>query len=837
MIAVWLLLSATFAKAQTTTITGELKDSLTRESEPYATVRVYKSRGKNDKPLAMSVTDVDGKFEQKVTGQGRYYIVFSSMGRKEIVRRVELGNAPTLNLGTLLVQDDAKALEGVEVVAQKPLVKMETDKMSYDVQNDVDANTNTVLDMLRKVPMVTVDGQDNITVNGQNSFKVYVDGKPNVMFSASPSQIFKSMPASAVKSIEVITNPGAKYDAEGTGGVLNIVMNRASGQQKKMNGYNGNISVTGSNNGWRGGAFLSGQQGKLTYSANVMYNNGRNNGTETSIMRTGTDGSVMDYYQKGNTRMHFTMANLSLAYELDSMSNVSASLGLTDFNMKNDGHPTTSFSGGIYGQGFSYGNAMTMENAHSSFNGSIDYQRFLNRERTSSITLSYLFTASPQHDRNRRTYDPLPPEVTIPLTDLYSDASGRGTEHTVQADYTTPLSKSQTFNAGAKFIARRNSSDSKFYNVVSGEELYNAGNSVDYKNSQSILAAYSEYSATLGKLGAKAGLRYEHTWENVEFVLGAGENFKKHYGTLVPSASFTYNIAAATNLGINYNMRISRPGIGYLNPYIDRSNPTALSYGNPDLAVEKSHNVSLVFNTFTPKFMMNLTLGENFANNQIEQYSFLKDGTLNTTYGNIVRSRWTNFNTFMNYALTAKTRLMMNASFDYGDIRSDRLGERNHGWQANVFFGWQQTLPWDLKWSCFMGGMTKRYNLQGHTGGFNFFTTTLAKSFFNDRLDISLQFMSPFTGKMEMKQYSRGADFTQATKTTIRLHNIGLTVKWSFGNTKKQFQTHESKISNDFQEKKSGSQQMNGMGVGGTSIGMYRKPAERHPHNESAVFV
>lgn len=259
------------AHGQTSTISGVLLDSLTHEGEPYATIRVYKGK-KSETPVAMSVTAEDGKFSQKVTGQGSYIVSFTSMGRKEIVRRVQLTEAGgIIDLGNLLVQDDTKQLKGVEVVAQKPLVKMETDKMTYDVQSDNDVKTNTVLDMLRKVPMVTVDGQDNITVNGQGSFKVYVDGKPNVMFSSNPSQIFKAMPASAVKSIEVVTNPGAKYDAEGVGGVLNIVMNNADGKAKtKLNGYNGSIAATISNKGYRGSTFLSGQQGKLTYSANLM---------------------------------------------------------------------------------------------------------------------------------------------------------------------------------------------------------------------------------------------------------------------------------------------------------------------------------------------------------------------------------------------------------------------------------------------------------------------------------------------------------------------------------------------------------------------------------------
>ena len=256
------------AHGQTSTISGVLLDSLTHEGEPYATIRVYKGK-KSETPVAMSVTEKDGKFSQKVTGQGSYIVSFTSMGRKEILRKVQLTEAGgIIDLGKLLVQDDTKQLKGVEVVAQKPLVKMETDKMTYDVQSDNDVKTNTVLDMLRKVPMVTVDGQDNITVNGQGSFKVYVDGKPNVMFSSNPSQIFKAMPASAVKSIEVVTNPGAKYDAEGVGGVLNIVMNNADGKAKtKLNGYNGSIAATISNKGYRGSTFFSGQQGKLIKSS------------------------------------------------------------------------------------------------------------------------------------------------------------------------------------------------------------------------------------------------------------------------------------------------------------------------------------------------------------------------------------------------------------------------------------------------------------------------------------------------------------------------------------------------------------------------------------------
>ena len=254
-----------------TTLKGTLTDKATGEGEPFATVRVFK-QGNSEKPVAMFLTDVDGHFSETVTGKGNHDIVFTCMGKEDLKVSAVLGESTTIDLGTLYTKENAETLKGVEVVAQKPLVKMEVDKMSYRVEDDADSKTSTVLDMLRKVPMVTVDGQDNISVNGSSSFKVYVDGKPNVMFSSNPSLVFKSMPASAVKTIEVVTNPGAKYDAEGASGVLNIVMNKLPGAAPNLDGYNGTIRATVGNKSKNGSVFLSGQKGKLTYSANVMVN-------------------------------------------------------------------------------------------------------------------------------------------------------------------------------------------------------------------------------------------------------------------------------------------------------------------------------------------------------------------------------------------------------------------------------------------------------------------------------------------------------------------------------------------------------------------------------------
>ena len=254
-------------------------------------------------------------------------------------------SAPTamaqVNIDSLEAVYDSLELKGVTVTAAKPMVKMEADKMSYDVSADTDARSATVLDMLRKVPMVTVDGQDNITVNGSSSFKIYVDGKPNPMLSQNASQVLKMMPASAIQKIEVITNPGARYDAEGAVGVLNLVTAKQGGGAgaQAMNGLTGTLRGTLSTKGYGGGAFFSGQQDKLSLSGNMLYQYQRMKDTEVSIERESADGSLMRYEQKSTQRVPFTMGSLNLGYDLDSLNTLSASVSLTAFRAKVSDRP------------------------------------------------------------------------------------------------------------------------------------------------------------------------------------------------------------------------------------------------------------------------------------------------------------------------------------------------------------------------------------------------------------------------------------------------------------------------------------------------------------------
>ncbi len=720
----------------------------------------------------------------------------------------------------------SKELDGVEIVHQKRLVKMDVDKMTYQVSEDEDAKSYTVLDMLRKVPMVTVDGEDNITVNGSSSFKVYVDGLPNVMFSSNPSMVFKSMPASAVKSIEVVTNPGAKYDAEGAAGVLNIVMNKMEGPKgtgggvaaQTMNGYNGSVRASAGNRQLGGSVFLSGQQGKLSYSANVMtsYNTPGNTTTEMEQLQDSGDSQILTSENKVKTP--FTMGSLTLGYQLDEMSMLNATASINSMSMKSTGSSLTTLTSSLSPlTPYSYGSDTEMKNSRTSFSGSIDYQRFFNKERTQSLAFTYQLNYSPATTEMTNNFGTN--STVIDLTNRYSENKDKTTNHIFQLDYTMPLATGQSLALGGKLQLHDATSDSKYYL----QDVYDPSTSSEYEYKNKILAGYGEYTGKWNKFGAKAGVRYEYTWQDVEYHLGNGQDFKTSYGSLVPSASLQYNIGMGSNLGLTYNMRISRPGISYLNPYVDKTNPIALTYGNPDLDVEKAHNISLVYNTYTSKLMVNLNAHHNFTENGISQYSFYdSNNLLNTTYGNVVKSHQTGINAYVNYLLTKNTRLFMNGAVNYIDLKSDALGQSNSGWTANIMGGLQQTLPWDLKLSAFVISSTKSYTLQGWSGGFNMVTASLSKSLLKDKLNLSISGMTGLNdgGSIMIKSSSRGQNFTSMNNIKIPLYGVTFTVSYTFGNSKMvNRQQHQSRVQNDFIEQQSQGEMINSVGSGNTGNG------------------
>ena len=452
--------------------------------------------------------------------------------------------------------------------------------------------------------------------------------------------------------------------------------------------------------------------------------------TETEMEQLQSNGNSQLMTSTNNVKTPFLMGSLTLGYQIDSMSVLNLTAQVNSMSMKSNGSSTTTIGG--QDSDFSYGSTTDMKNSRTSFNGSIDYQRFFNQDHTKSLALTYQLNYSPANTEMTSLFNTQ--STILDLANRYSENKNKTMNHTFQLDYSMPLGKGQTLSFGGKLQLHDATADAKYYQ----QDIYDPSSSSDYEYKNSILAGYGEYAGNFNKFGVKAGLRYEYTWQNVEYHLGNGEDFKKDYGTLVPTASLQYTISQGSNLGLTYNMRISRPGISYLNPYVDKSNPIALTYGNPELDVEKNHNLSLVYNLFTPKLMVNLNLHHNFVDNAISQYSFYdSNNLLNTTYGNVVQRHQTGLNAYVNYLLTKDTRLFFNGGLNYTDLSSDVLEQSNSGWTGTAMLGLQQTLPWNLKLSAFAITSTKSYSLQGWSGGFNLLTASLSKSLLKDNVVIN----------------------------------------------------------------------------------------------------
>lgn len=806
-----------------TTIKGTVLDSLSREAEVGAVIQFFKSG--DEKPAAYSVTDSLGHFERTMSGQGDYVLLLQNMGRKTVSRGFTLNGQADLDLGEILLQDDASAIDAATVQSMRTLVKLDVNKLTYNVEADPDSKSGTVLDMLRKVPMVTVDGQDKITVNGSSDFKVYVDGKPNQMLSANPSQIFKVMPASAVKDIEVVTNPGARFDAEGAGGVLNLITGATSGGGAAVSdGLYGSATIGATTKGAvNESLFLSAKKDKFTVGLNAALANQKLKGiTYDSFQKNMSDGVTLSNHIGMDQKTPIVYADLNASYEIDSRNLLSGSFGLTGLKQHMVGSSVIG-SDGSYP--YSYTSEITSEYGTSQVNGSLDFQHTSADVPGRAMTLSYRYSGTPVSSDYINRQGEFSGAVPM-IPDNRTVGDDNSIENTFQLDYTTPVGKGQSLSSGLKYIRRHNSADDKYY--TGGDPwVFDRGTSMVYDHFNSIGAAYSEYTGSFGKVTLIAGLRYEMTWQNVEYGEGYGHDFDSRFGDLVPSASVQYSISAMQNIGITFNRRIQRPGITYLNPYVDRSSMTYISYGNSDLTSARNDIVSLVYNFYNPKWVVSLTGRYSHCGSGISQYSFYKDGILNTTYGNIVNESNTGLTAFINWTASPKTRIYTNSSFGYGAFSSDELGMSNSGWNWTCLIGLQQTLPASIMLSANLTATGRTWNLQGWSDGMSMAVIGLSKGFLGDKLRLTAQFASNLgTGDLEMESLAAGKGYETRSIVSVPIRQAGIGLTYTFGKPGFQVKKARKTINNDDVINNSngqgpgGSTSLTNQTGGGTGIGM-----------------
>ena len=778
-------------------VSGVVKDSLSSQPESYATVRIMPPGAQQ--PAAIGLTDSLGHFSLKVAKAGKYQLICSSIGRRPVFRALTLGQQKQVNLGTLLISDDANMLQTATVTATRPLVKAEVDKLSYSMAEDPDAQTNSLLEMLRKVPMVTVDGEDNIQINGSSSFKVYVDGKPNQMMSANPSLIFKNYPASAIKKVEVITNPGARYDAEGTAGVLNIVTN----VETSMSGYTLTPALRIDNRMQMGSLFGMVQIGKLTLSVNYgigTYQHVRSTQHGEREVFAETVNHLLT--NSGDDRGHgmAQFGSLDGSYEFSKHDLLSFNAGLNSYSAHGDPHVDNVMSDVAGNKVYGYHQHTHQHQSLPGVNASADWQHTFAKE-DQSLTLSYRLNTSRMHSRYTNTYSELY-NMPYTLSDLRYDTRNQSPEHTGQIDFTTPLGKRHKLSTGLKYIWRLNRSDNEQFLRPSGtdtEFAYDDISSLRYRQRGDIAAAYAEYNYKWKRLSAMAGTRYEYYHIHVSYPDGKREDYKTSLSDLVPSVSLGYNLTDTKMLRLGYNMRIARPDVGSLSPYVTQNSQESVSYGNPNMKSAKAHNMEVGFSTFSTSFNLNTTLTYSLSNNGITEYSFIDEGgRLVYTYDNFLHSKRLTLNAFLNWTIVKGTSLNLNGGGGYVDMHVRRTGDHNHGFGADFWGGLTQQLPLKLKAELWMGGHTRFVMLQGKSTSFLMYMLNLSRSFLKeDRLKVAVRAGNFFNRYRHFRTETITSQYHQLSDNRVDFLRLGIGISYRLGSLKAQVKKAARSIEND----------------------------------------
>ena len=685
-----------------------------------------------------------------------------------------------------------KELEGVVIKAQKQLIKQEIDRIGYDVQADEESKTQTVLDMLRKVPMVTVDGQDNIFVKGNSSYKIYKNGHYDPSLSKNAKEVLKSMPASMVKRIEVITDPGAREDAEGVDAILNIVMLDGS----KMQGITGVVSASYTSlNQANFYTSLTGQIGKLLMSVDYGYGGISSRATESrvDVDRTYLDtGSRMLSHSEGTNpgAIHYT--NLNASYDIDSLNLLSASFGGYFYKLNVQGDGSTWLGNGDQTT-YSYNNHYWMPGySHHSWNGRLDFEH-KTRRKGERLTLSYMLALTRQHTDQENEYSEL---VNAPFsyTGRLLTERERFTEHTFQVDWLRPLGKGHQLELGSKYIDRNNNSHNtqEFYGI-------DMSTTDEFQHTTRVLAGYADYIYKHDKWSARGGLRYEYSYMKGSYPDGKGKAFDKHLGDWVPQATVKYQLTDAQFLKLNYTTSINRPGISYLNPSVVVS-PAIVQQGNPRLSSSHTQRISLVYSYILPQLTLQIAPSYNFSSGGISTVQTAKDDILYRTYENILRYRRFSIEQYVQWKPFDGTTLVINNNLRYEHNENPNLGYRTFGWSDSYYANLSQKLPWKLLLYLSSYGKIGRspsgiYNMQHSYFGYY---ASLQRSFLKDgRLTVRISANAPFNKYWTTEAETVNGDFLAFEKSWNRARSFTLSITWRFGSLKASVKKAEHSIDND----------------------------------------
>ncbi|MFD2037255.1 TonB-dependent receptor domain-containing protein [Belliella marina] len=767
-------------------ITGKILDVETGEPIPYAAASLLEAEGKQ--VVVGAVADLEGEFFITGFKNGKYIVQLSFIGFEPLSTAViEVANGNTeINLGSLKMTQEALGLEEVTVQGQRSLIEEKVDRTIYNAENDKTTIGGDASDVLRRVPMLSVDLDGNVSMRGSTNILVLIDGKQSAIVASNIADALKQIPAEEIKSVEVITSPSAKYDAEGTGGVLNIITKKNNLQGASLN-VNSSAGLRGSNLGLN----ASLKRGKMGWTLGGFGRSGYNilgsfDNTQTTM---GPDGQNTVINQTADTRnnMLFGRYNLGWDYELNKYNFLTASVSVGVRNMRNtrDGFLTETIIEDVLR------NSLLSDVNIDNLSNNVD----LNFNYTKTFeTPQKEFSVSGLYSRSNNNNDFVTSIYNGTFTEIANRVKnenlGINEEFTIQLDYVTPVGNSgnQILEYGAKNILRKAISEFAFFTADGADGEFQQVDDVvlsnEFNYDQNVTAGYASY--TLGFLEnytVKAGLRYEYTNINADFKNSELPADIPSYGTFVPSVNIGRKLANGNMIKAAYNRRIQRPSLQFLNPNIDQSNQQQQSQGNPLLDPELTDNYELAYSTFVGGSSLNFTSYFRNTTGSIQPVRTISDNdVIFTTFENIGHERAVGLSVFSNINISGKFSLNGSVDSYYAmltnGMEDPMFAASNEGFVVSGRLFGNYTLPKNWQIQAFTFARGRAVQLQGSAGGFMMYGLNLNKQFNEKRGSVGFGMENFFT--QEFKIRNELVTPTIMQQSTIGMRNMNFKVNFSY---------------------------------------------------------
>ncbi|GAB2771148.1 outer membrane receptor protein involved in Fe transport [Hymenobacter luteus] len=791
---------------------GTVLDATTKKPVEFATIALLPLSGTT--PVDGGVCDERGRFSLRNLPAGEFRLQISFVGYATQTRNVTVGAGAT-TLPPIQLESSAQKLGEVTVTGERDVVETKPDRIVYNADKDLTNTGGTAADVLRKVPLVNVDPDGNVELRGTSNVRVLINNKPSGIVASSVADAMKQIPADQIKSVEVITTPSAKYDAEGTGGIINIIL-----KKNNLEGVNGSVGLAAGTRSSNGNASLNYRKGKVGLTSSVsgfsFYSPNRND-LVRYLKTPGGEEESLRQEGDGNTIGGGGFGRLGLDYDPAQYHNLT--LNVQGSLFRNSGN-YDQFNNVL----LPFANQFTRDTDRrfrtQSYDMSGSYTRTFEQKRREWSVLA-------QHTRNRNFQDyyldQFRGDSERNLDKEYREESNnlsRNLETTLQTDYAHPFSETALLETGAKAILRRVSSDYDVFNSPASnggsiDPVYNPERSNLFDYNQDVLSAYGTYGFSASKkVSFKLGARVENTRIRGSFQQLESQNsgVEQDYFNLLPNLSLSYQPQNPKKPGqtvrLAYSRRIQRPQIFYLNPFRNTSDTLNVSYGNPQLEPELTDSYELNYTTFIKGSVLNLSAYARRTGNAIEAVRFIdRNGVNNQTFRNIGRNATFGVSLFTSVKPLPKWDLSGNVNVYYVSLKSPALtfedgaittsAYSNSGVMYNLNLNSSYKFEKGLSVQFFGGLNSPRVQLQGSQRAWTFYSLGLRKNLLKEKADLTLNADNFLQATRNLSSELNTDQFRQISNNYIYLRGVRLAFNYRFGKTTTQPQKRRRSIQND----------------------------------------